>query len=117
MVTAKVAERRKSPRVKGDFTIQIAHQKTKIIAHTINISTTGIYCQGDRPIPLFREIEIEIHLPLAPKSIKCSGVIVRSEKIPGKERYNLAIFFVGLSPKNKELLLQYVEEKMDKVAV
>lgn len=107
-----IKERRKAPRVKGDFSVEIAHQKSRIIADTINISSSGIYCQCDHPIPLFREIQVIIMLPGVVKPIICSGVVVRSEKVPGKERYNLAIFFEDIQPEDKNGLAGYVEKKI-----
>lgn len=107
-----IKERRSAPRVKGDFTIEIADKKTRIVADTINISSSGIYCQCDRPIPLFREIQVIIMLPGVIKPIICSGVVVRSEKVSGKERYNLAIFFEEIQPEDKNELASYVERKL-----
>lgn len=109
-----IKERRSTPRVKGDFSIEIAHQKTRVIADTINISSSGIYCQCDSVIPLFREIQVVVMLPGVVKPIICSGVVVRSEKVPGKERYNLAIFFEDIQPGDKNQLAGYVEKKLDK---
>lgn len=107
-----IKERRKAPRVKGDFTVEIAHQKTKVIADTINISSSGIYCQCDHTIPLFREIQMVIMVPGIAKPIICSGVVVRSEKVPGKERYNLAIFLEDIQPEDKNQLTGYVEKRL-----
>lgn len=116
MIKEERGERRKSPRVKGDFSVEIAHQKAHIIADTINISASGIYCQSGRSIPLFREIGIRIELPDVTDIIECSGVIVRCEKISEKERYNLAIFFEDLSQKDKVHLSSYVEKLLAKPA-
>ncbi len=116
MTKTKVTERRKSPRVRGDFNIEIADHKTKIIARTINISGSGIYCQCDHAIPLFREIKIILHLPEEDKSLNFTGVIVRCEKIPGRHRYNLAIFFSSISARDRKLLAQYVEDKLISVS-
>lgn len=116
MIKEKKAERRKSPRVKGDFSVEIAHQKSRIIANTINISASGIYCQSASAIPLFREISVKIKLPGVAEIIECSGVIVRCEKVPGKELYNLAIFFEELFQKDKGHLSGYVEKVLAKAA-
>lgn len=116
MVKEERVERRKSPRVKGDFTVEIAHQKSRIIADTINISASGISCQSASAIPLFREIGIRMKLPGIAEAIECSGVIVRCEKVPEKERYKLAIFFEELSQKDKGHLSSYVEKILAKAA-
>lgn len=116
MIKEKRKERRKFPRAKADFNIEIAHQKSRIIADTINVSASGMYCQSDRSIPLFREIGIRIKLSGIAAVIECSGIIVRCDKVPGKERYNLAIFFEDLSLKEKGYLSSYVEKKLAKAA-
>lgn len=113
MIKEKVVERRKSPRVKDNFSVEIAQEKSSLIADTINISASGIYCQSDSPMPLFREIVIKIKLPDKKDIIECSGVVVRCEKVSGKERYNLAIFFEDISSKDKENLSGYLERKLN----
>jgi len=107
-----VNERRRSPRVRGGFNIEIANFETKIIADTINISSSGIYCQSSQPIPLFREIELNIMLPNIKKPIDCAGVVVRSEKAPSKDRYNIAVFFNDISPEDKKQLSAYIEKRL-----
>lgn len=107
-------ERRQEPRVKGNFSIQIADQKSKIIAHTLNISSTGIYCQSNSPLSLFREISILMHLPGSSKPLEISGAVVRCDKITGKKLYNLAIFFWYLAPREKKSLSKYIEEELAK---
>ena len=107
-----IKERRKSPRIKGSFAIEIADQKNKIAANIINFSSCGLYCQTSREMPLFREVQIVIALPQTATSIECSGVVVRSEKIPGKKAYNLAIFFDDMEPEDKKKLAGYVDGKL-----
>ena len=114
MIKEKRVERRKTPRAKADFRVEIAYQNSRIIADTTNISASGIYCQIDHSIPLFREIGISIKVPGIAETIECSGAIVRCEKVPGNERYNLAIFFEDLSIENKSRLSGYVTKKLTK---
>lgn len=107
-----IKERRKSPRARCDFVIEFDYQNSNITAHVMNISTSGMYMESDCPIPLFREIGIGIKLPGIEKLLECTGVVVRSEKVPGKERYNLAIFFEDIQPEDKNLLADYVEKQL-----
>lgn len=116
MLKERRKERREYPRVRGDFRVEIAHHKSCVIADTINISASGIYCQSGHSIPLFREIGIRIKLPGFIEIIECSGAVVRCEKVPGKERYNTAIFFEDLSSKDKGRLSSYVHKKLGKTA-
>lgn len=105
-------ERRRAPRIKCDFDIEIAQQKKKILAHAVNISSCGMYLVSNHPISLFREIGVGIKLPGIEKLIECSGVIVRSEKDPSKGHYNLAIFFDNIAREDKKRLSEYVKKKL-----
>lgn len=107
-----IKERRKSPRAKCDFVIEFEYQDYNISAHVMNISSSGMYMETNYPVPLFREVGIGIKLPGIERLIECTGVVVRSEKIPGKERYNLAIFFGDVQPEDKGLLADYVEKQL-----
>lgn len=105
-------ERRKSQRVKCDFNIEFEYQDSNVTARVINISSSGMYMESNYSIPLFREISIGIKLPGIEKLIECVGVVVRSEKIQGKDRYNVAIFFEDIEPLDKQKLAEYVEKKL-----
>lgn len=105
-------ERRRSPRAKCDFIIEIESQKSMISANAVNISSSGMYLRCDHPISLFREIGVGIKLPGIEKLIECIGVVVRSEKETGKDTYNIAIFFEDIESEDKELLNEYVEKHM-----
>lgn len=107
-----IKERRRTPRVKCDFTIEIESQKSSISAHAINISASGIYLECNHPIPLFREIGIGIRLPGVEELIECVGVVVRSEKAADKGVYNTAIFFEDMGEEDKDLLIKYVDKQI-----
>lgn len=108
----KIKERRKSPRVKCDFMVDFEYQNSNVTARAINISSSGMYMEVDYSIPLFREISVGIKLPGISQLIECVGVVVRSEKVPGKDRYNIAIFFEDIEPEDKQRLTEYVEKKL-----
>lgn len=114
MSNSKIKERRKAPRVKGDFEIVVADKKTKVIAKSINISLSGIYFQCNKEIPVFREVGIGLQLPHASQIVECIGVVVRSEKVPGKRLFNIAIFFPYLGEDDKAVLEEYIQEKLKK---
>lgn len=103
---------RRSPRAKCDFIIQFEYKDTNVSAHVVNISSSGMYMESNASVPLFREVSIGIKLPGMEELIECTGVVVRSEKVPGKERYNLAIFFSDIEPEDKDLLSDYVNKKL-----
>jgi len=107
-------ERRKYPRLnmKSEFNLKISDEESTAALRIINISASGIYCQSSRPVSLFREIEVSLKLPGVLNIITCIGVVVRCEKVKGKEKYNLAIFFNDIPPKDKNTLSEYIEKKL-----
>ncbi len=107
-------ERRKFPRAKCDFIIEIESQKANITAHAVNISASGMYLESNREIPLFRQIAVGIKLPGIEELIECIGVVVRSEKDSVKDIYQIAIFFQDIEPEDKEKLTEYVERTLGK---
>ncbi len=74
----------------------------KVITGPANISPNGISCKSDTYIPPFREVQINIAVPRdggsgSPKvPIRCSGVVVKSEKEPGGNRYDVYLYFTDL---------------------
>jgi c-di-GMP-binding flagellar brake protein YcgR len=107
-----IVERRKAPRVKCDFNIEIESQKKGITGHALNISTCGMYLECDKPIALFREISVGIKLPNAEEIIECVGVVVRCEKEPEKDFHNIALFFQDIEPEDKEKLARYIDSRI-----
>jgi c-di-GMP-binding flagellar brake protein YcgR len=105
-------ERRKAPRIKCDFNIEIESQKSDVSGHALNISTSGMYLECDNHIPLFREIRVGIKLPGVDDIIECTGVVVRSDKDPKKDCYDVAIFFEDIEPEDKEKLAECIDRKM-----
>lgn len=108
-----INERRKSPRAKCDFIVEFEYDKSNITANAQNISSSGMYLESNKQIPVFREIAIGIKLPGIEDLIECTGVVVRSEKISGKDKYSIAIFFEDIEQEDKELLGKYVERQLN----
>ena len=111
---SRAEERRKAPRAKWAFNIELLDNNIKTIVRVVNISSAGIYCESEKEIPLFREIQVTVKLPEIDKTLECSGVVVRSERIPKKDCFNLAIYFDDITPKDKGLLAEYIGKKLKK---
>ncbi len=115
-------ERRAYPRVADDkvsLRLKVDHFDT--ITHTLNISASGVYCKIANEIPVMSRVKIVMMFPDQnsshehPKSIEITGVVVREHPviINGEiKHYDVAIFFDGLTQKEKEVIAQYVNRRL-----
>ncbi len=119
-MTGHKAERRKDPRRDGNLPLKISKQGLDMVTETRNISSSGVYCRVNQPLPVMTKIELTLLLPqhtknrISSEKIKCGGVVVRSEpdilEQADKAYQSVAIFFTDISKKNKEKISQYVFE-------
>lgn len=99
-------EKRIHSRVSKNLPIKIKNDDFDIVAETMNISCSGVYCQIDKYIPLLTKIKATILLPSKiknnPEYINCKGVIVRIEKENNalEDQYRIAIYFNEISKAN-----------------
>ncbi len=117
-MTNPKAERRKHPRTKTILPLKIFKKGLDVITESRNISCSGVYCHVNKPLPLMSKVGITVLLPiqlrtkLRTQSIRCNGVVVRSEPAIIKEAdtayQNIAIFFTDLSKKDKSKVAEYV---------
>lgn len=70
-------------------------------AQSVDVSSRGLHCRTDRPIPEFSKLKVSMELPLSDGdryTVECEGVVVRCEPVraQGKLGYNLAVYFLNL---------------------
>ena len=112
----KVQERRSTTRLKSKLKLIIDGEGPELAkeVEVVDISASGICFRSHTPMPLFREIKIQLELPRISSlthiihKIECSGVIVRCDNIP-HELYDIAFFFIDLSSENKDKISEYIE--------
>lgn len=114
-------ERRRAPRIHDEeLSLQLHAGSVDAVAHTLNISASGLYCKVDREMPLMSRVNLMLMIPdtsggarLA-RNVEVEGVVVRAHPviIDGTVRhYDIAIFFDNLSPKARELITGYIARK------
>lgn len=90
------------------------------MTHTLNLSASGIYCKIDREIPLMSRVKLVLMMPdtakeeKSVKNLEVDGVVVREHPviIDGQTRhYDVAIFFDNLSPKDSEIISEYISKR------
>lgn len=114
-------ERRKTPRIDDEeLSLELHAGGFDTMAHTLNISASGLYCKVDRDMPIMSRISLMLMIPdssagaLELRKVEVEGVVVRAHPviIDGEVRhYDVAIFFDNLSPKARELIAGYIARK------
>ncbi|MCX6355464.1 MAG: PilZ domain-containing protein [Candidatus Aureabacteria bacterium] len=101
----------------GDSGFSVSSANFRVLGEEINLSKNGIVCQTDRHIPLFREIAVNLVLPPRKarkadekEALQCSAVVVGCTKVPNSSKYDMAAYFVGLSPEQKKRLEECIEK-------
>ena len=114
-------ERRKSQRIKDeDLSLKILIGGFDTSTHTINISSSGLYCKVDKEIPLMSRVKLMLMIPdpakngREAKDVEVEGVVVRAHPviIDGViKHYDIAIFFDSLDSKARDLITGYIATK------
>ena len=119
MVT-KNEERREYPRIKDkDISVQIMGGGFDALTQSLDVSASGIYCKVKQRIPVMTRLQIVLALPSKRKSVKptilnIEGIVVREHPvmIDGNiAHYDVAIFFNTLLPKERDVLIEYINKK------
>jgi hypothetical protein len=113
-------ERRKFPRVNDEgLSLKLRLDDFDSITHTMNISSSGVYCKLDKELPLMSRVKLMLMIPDpakegALKDLEVSGVVVRQHPVTIDgviKHYDVAIFFEDLSDKDKEIIAGYIKRK------
>ena len=108
------SERRCDPRLANDVPLKIFHDDGDIVTKTANISRSGAYCRVTKYIAPMTKLKVSLLLPVkkngknSSKRITCQGAVVRTERIPTEDAYNVAIFFNDISQRDAESIADYV---------
>jgi len=111
----KYPERRQHPRFEGSVPVKFSAGDFDIVSETSNISRTGAYCQSGKYIEPMTKLKVYLLLPvkknqkITTKKISCEGVVVRTESVPGKEYYNVAVYFSDIEPRDAEVIAAYIK--------
>lgn len=115
-------ERRIARRVKDEeLLLKIIVGGFDTSTHTLNISSSGLYCKVDKEIPLMSRVKLMLMIPdpakndKEAKGVEAKGVVVRTHPviIDGQTKhYDVAIFFdTGLEPEAREIIDSYIAGK------
>jgi hypothetical protein len=104
-------EKRKHPRKKTSIEYKLANFKEEFDAEgvTVNLSTHGVLCQVEKPIPEMTELKLLLKLPN--DYAECMGTVVRVRKCSDAEnKYDIAIYFNDIKPVDKKKIADFIGE-------
>jgi len=113
-------ERRKYPRIAKNLPIKAFGESFDFFTETMNISSGGVLCYLEKPIPVATRLRLALILPSADSTkefkIDCEGIVIRVQEnlnVTGKERFYIAIMFSKISPADKEKIAQFVSAHLN----
>ncbi len=107
-------ERRSHRRIRKAVPVKVKADDFDLVTETRNLSQAGAYFESGAYIEPMTRLRIQLLLPfkkndrVVTKKIACRGVVVRTESVPGEERFHLAVFFNDIDRKDAECLSEYV---------
>jgi hypothetical protein len=116
---ASGAERRRHPRLEHNIPVKISSEDADIVTETLNLSCSGAFCRLNKRMEPMTKLKIHLLLPLRrnnkieTKKITCQGVVVRAQSVPDKDYFETAIFFSDITPKDSQIIGEFVENILE----
>ncbi len=107
------SERRRHPRVRGDFGLAIHGPDSSAKFEIKDISASGICCIADSELDEMALVQLELLLDDDP--VRCRGAVVRCEPLPDSKhpRYEVAVFFTEIDDDDRDRIVDYVERQLE----
>jgi len=90
------------------------HEQDPIKVATIDLSLSGMQFKTVMNIPLFREISFSMNFPeidgYESNLFSSNAIVVRSERCHFSTGFNIALTFVDLSSKDKDVLSSFLDK-------
>ncbi len=120
MTTQRQADRRQDTRFYESIPVKISSEDFDFVTETINLSRSGVYCRIDKYVEPMTKLKIHLLLPfkrdnkIVTKKVSFHGIIVRTESVPDKNTFNVAIYFNEISKRDVEIVADFVSQVMEK---
>jgi c-di-GMP-binding flagellar brake protein YcgR len=112
-------ERRKSPRINVRLALQVERAvrpstERPMTTESVNISSGGIHCLVRSQVEPATKVGLTILLPSFGRRgkktqvITCTGVVVRSQRHPSEEEFEVACAFSDIKKEDRLLIEEYI---------
>jgi c-di-GMP-binding flagellar brake protein YcgR len=116
------SEKRKRPRAGGGFDLVLCTDETGPTkrVRVRDISSSGVSCHLDARVDEMTQVRIDLHIPQngSLHQVSAEGAVVRCREIPENtpdEKYEIAIFFTGISDDGRKNIERYVTSRLKSV--
>jgi hypothetical protein len=112
------SERRSDPRFDVRLPLRIGIDNSQIATNTKNLSSSGVYCQVDRFVPVMTKISLKMMIPLiedgkkVEKNVEAKAVVVRIRPEAADEItnfYQVGLFFTEIADQDREFIKKYLQ--------
>lgn len=117
----EIKERRRSPRVKREVTVQFRIKELPMeartgsfhipvdISRTNNLSGKGICFSAGSFIPVHAILDIKLQLPIQRETVHLEGRVVSCEEVKKNYVYGVRVEFINIDAECHKVLSQFVE--------
>ena len=101
------AERRKTSRAKGNFTVSYRVLEEKVdfdMTQTKNISLGGMLLTTNRKFGVGTKFALQIRLPFDPNPIMLIGSVLESKEVVNNLIYDTRLAFLAVDEKHKKII-------------
>lgn len=83
-------------------------------ARTLNMSLGGLCFLSNVEFQMSDKLKVELEVGNDKKNLSLEGLVVRKEKDPKSQKYNIGLSFVGLSHKTRQSIAQIISDAQHK---
>ena len=97
--------------------LQLETRMTQRLAyrvHEVSISACGMAVVLQEPLAQRALLDLRLTLLPSDQQIKCHGLVLESEMLPGNDGYNTRIDFCDLRARDQETLIQHIVQRQTK---
>lgn len=113
-MTSHPSERRRAPRAKASFPVQLNLRAEAAPATLKDISSNGLCCRFHEPIREMTLVHMDLRLPGTGSAHGVDGVVVRCDKLRGESppAYEVAVYFTGIAPEARAAIHGFVTTQL-----
>jgi uncharacterized protein (TIGR02266 family) len=101
-------ERRRAVRVAVVIPIEVRDAHGFSLHSCSDLSIGGVYFDRAIPHPVGSQVQLKFSLPGDAHSVQCAGEVVN---VPDTQQYGMGVRFIGLTPADEALLVQFIGEE------
>ena len=104
----QINERRRAPRVRAVFPVELRSQASNAKAQLKDISSNGVCLTSDVAFKEMTEVEMALELPGRATPVELIGAVVRCEPLAAAPTFEVAIYFTRIAVEHRQSIEEFV---------